>query len=172
MQQICTRHTRCRIKPQWFSPEVKEAVKRKKAAWDSHVGGNGTVESHDHYKIARNQASKVIRKSILDIESKLVKESKKNPKLLNSYINKRQNVRDQIRMLRDEDGSVITDKQSIAQRLNNQFSSVFIEDIDTSHQSINQLGTSLCEDVDSHLLSPIIIEKMLNHYRLAKFWKE
>jgi len=60
------------------------------------------------------------------------------------------------------DGNVITDRQAIADNLNNQFSSVFIEDNDIIHPQMSQLTATVCEGVDLNMLSPLFIEKLLS----------
>ena len=67
----------------------------------------------------------MVKNTIIEFEKNVVKAAKKNKKVLYSYINQRQAIKEQIRALIDSNGIVQTDKESIVNILNEQFHSVF-----------------------------------------------
>ena len=82
------------------------------------------------YKRARNQATSKIRDAQRELETKISKEIKAQPKSFWRYIRSRTSVRDKIDELR-YDGEIFSSDEEKAECLNTYFASVFTQDEDT-----------------------------------------
>ncbi|XP_047124215.1 uncharacterized protein LOC124806950 [Hydra vulgaris] len=102
---------------------------------------------------------KQIKRSSGEYEMDLVKRAKLAPKLLFSYVNRRQNIKTQIRAIKNKKDQVTTEISDISDILNRQFQSVFVNDNDQPIPEFLQRCENQC---DSSMFSYMIIyEKIL-----------
>ena len=85
----------------------------------------GKDTDYDAYKEALNVATNEVRKSKRNFEHKLAQHVKSNSKSFYAYGRSKQNVRDRVGPLVDNDGNIITQGVLMAEELNIHFSSVF-----------------------------------------------
>ena len=91
----------------------------------------GKDTDYDAYKEALNAATNEVRKSKRYFEHKLAQHIKSDSKSFYAYVRSKQNVRDRVGPLVDNDGNIITQGDLMAEELNIHFSSVFTRE-DTS----------------------------------------
>ena len=90
------------------------------------------------YSNMKHQITRDILNAKHAFEESLIERSKKNPKLVYSYIKKRQKVKSYVRSLRSSDGEIITGIDCIANALNDQFTSVFVKNENDNIPPLNQ----------------------------------
>ncbi len=66
---------------------------------------------------------------------KITYRSKQNPKLINSYIRKKQQVRKHVKALKNAFGITIIEGQAITNELNNHYNSVFVNEVNEEQLS-------------------------------------
>ena len=111
----------------WMNKELMRNIKKKKALWHQNMASNWKcAQLSDEYKQINKDITKLTRATIREFEENLAND-KKNPKRLFLYVNSRQKVKTQINSLRVQN-TTLTDGKEIANALNNQFQSVFVDD--------------------------------------------
>jgi hypothetical protein len=83
----------------------------------------------------------------------LVLKAKYAPKLLYSYVKKKQNVKPQLRGLKKYAGQQITDGKIMAEMLNDQFKSVFISETNTIMPTFEDRTANVCDESTWHTAS-------------------
>ena len=115
-------------KAPWITDKVKKLSSLKKQLW--HINQASGWKSHNlvkEYTLIRNQVKKEAKLATINFEQTLAN-NKKNPKLLYAYVSSRQKTKDPIGAIRNNNNTIITDKREIANTLNEQFSSVFVNE--------------------------------------------
>ena len=94
------------------------AVKRKRDAWEIlRAGGRNTSSVLKvMHKTESKNAAKVVKSAVRAYEETIVSKAKKYPKILHAYIRKKQNVRDQIRAIEEENEEITEDGEKICIR--------------------------------------------------------
>ena len=82
----------------------------------------------NEYNTIRKNIKKESKKATISFEQRLAND-KKNPKLLYAYVNSRQKVKVHLSALKNNQNTVTNNKQEIASILNDQFSSVFVNEL-------------------------------------------
>ena len=115
----------------WMNKDLMRTVKKKKTLWHQNMSTNWkcTRLANEYEKINRD-IKKLTRTTVRDFEEQLAND-KKNPKKLYAYINSRQKVKTQINSLR-VNNKTVTEGKEIANALNDQFQSVFVDDSDNT----------------------------------------
>ena len=100
-------------------------------------------------------------------DQELAKRSKKDPYLVYKYVKRKQNLNEQVRVLVNRDGHLITDRKLVAEILNDQYKSVFVyepEDVELPEfisKMTNCFGVedilSLSIDAIEHGLNPFSV---------------
>jgi hypothetical protein len=90
----------------------------------------------------------------------LIKNAKQNPKFFFKYINSKRQVKSFVRALKSKSGDVITDKQVIANELNEHFNSVFTRDDFNECPSFNSRTSASCDIVDIDCSSENVRSKL------------
>ena len=129
---IRTRRARTvKSKPPWWSPTIARLTKRKFSLFRrSHSCQQPGVKEEliSNYKETCKLVERAVSSAKQDFERRLVQDSKKNPKLLYSYLNSRFLTKESIVALKDENGAMVSDRAEICDKLNTYFHSVFEED--------------------------------------------
>nr|XP_047129410.1 uncharacterized protein LOC124809381 [Hydra vulgaris] len=102
---------------------------------------------------------KQIKRSTREYETDLVKRAKLAPKLLFSYVNRKQNIKTQIRAIKNKKDQVTTEISDISDIFNKQFQSVFVNDNDQPIPEFLQRCENKCDF--SKLSNMITFEKIL-----------
>ena len=113
-------------KPIWMNTNILRIVRKKRKLWKKYVKTRD-YEQFVAYKKIEKDVKNCIRKAKKNIESKLAKDMKKNPKAFYSYINSKKSSRDTIGPLKIDE-RLIENDCDIAEHLNSFFSSVFTHD--------------------------------------------
>ena len=86
---------------------------------------NKTNQNYDHYKTARNDVIRELRRSKYNYERDLAAKIKTDNKLFWSYVRSKMKTKSNIGQLELPDGSLTNDSQQKAEILNSYFASVF-----------------------------------------------
>ena len=109
---------------EWMSKETLNLVRRKHKLWYKIRSDIDKTE----YRRKCVDLTRSIRNDKMKWETKLASRAKHDPKLIYSYIRKKMDVKEQIRVLKDDEGELTVDKLEIADILNRHFESVFIKE--------------------------------------------
>ena len=119
-----------RSKKKHLSKEAFRKITYKQNMWRVYKH-TGKDKDYDAYKEALNAATNEVRKSKRNFEHKLALHIKSDSKSFYAYVRSKQNVRDRVGPLEDNDGNIITQGFLMAEELNMHSSSVFTRE-DTS----------------------------------------
>ncbi|CAF0917391.1 unnamed protein product [Brachionus calyciflorus] len=109
----------------WLNSNLKKLSREKYHLWNKVRASKANTQLKKEYNKLIKKLSKAVKKAKREFEYMIAKNSKKNPRLLFSYINRQAQCRDEIRCLIDQNGVPKTEKQEIVNILINQFSSVY-----------------------------------------------
>jgi len=151
-----------------MNPTLHKLVKEKKRLFNNN---RATKWKHEHLVYAYHSVNSVLKKqcklALSTYELTLVSD-KLNPKRLFAYIKSQQKISSGINFL-SHNNDIISDRQSIANALNNQFYSVFVKDPlplllatfpprttakPTNHQVLTELAPLSCANQPTLLSSP------------------
>jgi len=125
---ICQNRLKGLRRPKWSTKEIALASKKKKRLWHSNVRtGWRCATLIKEYKCARNSLKKLVKEAVRNHELDLAQD-KKNSKRLYAYVNSKRTINDGISAIKNESGETVTDRHLVAEALNRQFSSVFVEE--------------------------------------------
>ena len=114
------------FKCKWFNKDIKTLSKRKNKLWFRlRAGGFRNKDLQKEYSTCKKMLKREIKNSVWNYEWNLVNISKRNPKLLYSYVKSKQNGNRGIAALKNEIGQPTTSQTEIAERLNSYFKGVF-----------------------------------------------
>ena len=112
----------------WLSKEIRRKIRTKNNLWRSNRRNKwSNNEMKREYTNLKHQLKREVINAKHEFEESLIERSKKNPKLVYSYIKKRQTVKSYVRSLISSDGEILTSSGGIANALNEQFTSVFVK---------------------------------------------
>jgi hypothetical protein len=94
----------------WLTQEVLSAIKKKKKLFYRSKNQNWKLDT-TRYNACCKKVKSCIFQATVKFEKELASKSKKNPKLIYQYINKKQKVKDHIKSMRDASGAVTMDQQ-------------------------------------------------------------
>ncbi|XP_065685111.1 uncharacterized protein LOC136097073 [Hydra vulgaris] len=113
----------------WLDAKVKKAIKIKHSMFYSNLHRESQESRKTFNKMCAN-VKKQMKRLTQAYEMDLVKRAKLAPKLLFSYVNRKQNIKTQIRAIKNKKDQVTTEISDISDILNRQFQSVFVNDND------------------------------------------
>ena len=119
---VPVRPWRTATRPPWMSAELLRLIRSKRRLWAQHRKQNN-AESLARYKEVEKIVNKKIRSAKRNLERKLAEDNSSNKSFFN-YIRSNTKTRPGIGPLR-VDGKTLSDSDSMAEVLNNYFSSVF-----------------------------------------------
>lgn len=105
---------------------MKSNLRKRLNLWHANQRSNWknrslTKEYEDLKRKCTNEVKSVVKK----YEKNLANNVKNNPKMLYAYVNSKKVIKDNIRVLNDENGIKVEDPAEIVRILNNQFKYVF-----------------------------------------------
>lgn len=114
----------------WATPAVLKVIDEKRVAWWKHVSAGIMNKSKTlvAYRKARKLAFKVCKVAKMQYEEDIVDRARRDPKLLYSYVRRRQATPDRIHGLKDTAGKLNMDDNAICRILNSSFQSVFTQE--------------------------------------------
>ena len=113
-----------RRKQKWMDYGACKAVKKKYKAWRRFTDTPG-YQSYEEFKKARNKATTELRRAKRKFEEKLAEGIKKDSKSFYRYVKSKVGTKEKIGPLKDDNGNVLTDVESMGELLNRFFASVF-----------------------------------------------
>ena len=115
-----------RVRTQRLTYKVVKSSKRKRNAWRNYQQVP-TRENYEKYKNHSNIATKVIRyqKKKKQLEKRICKNIKKDPKAFYKYVKQKMKVRDDITKMKINESSTSCDELELAESLNSYFPSIF-----------------------------------------------
>ena len=113
--------------PKWMNNDIRRMIQKKRRAWDNWKRTRGMKEKKEYEELEKG-TKRMIRNRKNEVERKIAREAKSNPKNFYSYVNGAQQSRSKIGPLKDKDGVVISDPQQQSNLLNDFYSSVFYTD--------------------------------------------
>ena len=116
------------------------------------------------YKKALNAATNEVRKSKRNFEHKLAQNIKSESKSFYAYVRCKQNVRDNVGPMEDNDGNIITQGVLMAEELNMHFSSMFMRE-DTRSLRVPETKSSGTEGERLHqlIVTPEVVASNINN---------
>ena len=118
---------RGRYKKKWVTREVLQQVKLKEDAWSKLRKNRNSKRLRQLYVQARNTATKTVRKAKYDFEHKLANEIKSNPKAFYAYARSKTSIKEDILMVKKQDGELTATLEETCEEMNEQFQKVFIK---------------------------------------------
>ena len=139
-------------RPLWMNQNVMRVIRKKRRLWKWYCQTKDYQDYLSYQKVC-STATKAVRKAKKNLERKLAKNIKSNPKSFYKYLNSCSKSRSKVGPLRDDDGVLQTDDKDMTSLLNNTFGSVFTvqdtENLTTPHQPFE----------GSNPLSNIVVER-------------
>ena len=112
----------------WMTNDIMKMIKYKRTLWFKNVSSRWENTSLImEYKLIKNKVKKLFRDESRIFEENLASD-KRNPKRLYAYINSKLKVSNNINGLLDSSGNFKVNKLEIANILNQQFESVFVNE--------------------------------------------
>jgi hypothetical protein len=143
--------------PIWLNKESSSLIKLKKKLW--HINMSLKWKNNNllaEYKKIKKLVRKTLNSSIKKFEESLAND-KKNPKRLFAYINSKQKIKSTINSL-IINNQEITTRTDIANALNNQFKSVFVNDAQSETPNFSQRTQTR---IESMLISETLVKEEL-----------
>ena len=159
MGNVPTKKIKKKSKPKWFNKEAQRSQTHKYKLWKKHQK-EGTYNSKEEYKAARNKCNAVYRKSKRDFEEKLANSIVEDPKSFYSYVRSKSKVKEGVSLLKNNEGEIISDAKEMASLLNETFSSVFTKEgllSELKREEVEFSGLNMC---DVHLTVEMVQEKL------------
>jgi hypothetical protein len=129
----------------WIDRQAKAALRAKHEMFYSNSFRRDD-QSRKEFNKACATVKKEIKRSIDKYELELVERSKRAPKILFSYVNRKQKVKPHIRALKGQDGQTVTDTQGIVRVLNDQFKSVFVDECTSTIPEFGKRTDFVCKE--------------------------
>jgi len=134
----------------WVNLEVKSASKKKRRAWNKLRKDNTNSELLlTEWRTTRNLSNSISDSARATYESKVILDSKNNPKSFWSYVKKRTKKPGDVSCLMSPNNSLIQDDSEKATLFNDYFVSVFINEPDDNFFIDNTMHTSDVESIDA-----------------------
>jgi hypothetical protein len=144
----------------WLTKELKKKIKTKNILWYKNRSmGFKNTDCLSVYKELKKSVEKDIKAAIKAFEKDLSRKAKSNPKLLYSYVRKKQKVQNHIRMINSVAGDTVTDPSEISNSLNSYFHSVFVKEMGETLPDFRSRTEVICEDL--HVNEQMVMEKLM-----------
>jgi hypothetical protein len=113
----------------WLDDAARAALRTKHNYFYSNKFRRNSESKKEFNRICSN-VKKQVKRSTFQYENNLVDKAKDCPKILFSYVKRKQNAKTELRALKTDQGRITTDKSEMAGVLNDQFKSVFVQRTD------------------------------------------
>ena len=149
----------------WMDANAKRALTKKRKYFNKFKKHN-TKYSWNKYVTMRNNAHTAVKEAKRNMEIKVSRNCKSNPKIFWSYVNSKLSHKQGVGTLKDKDGKEVSSNVEKANVLNNFFSSVFIEENTTDIPKIEHRhnGVYLCDI----RVTPDAVKEKLNNLNVNK----
>ena len=143
-------------KKKWITREVLKHVRKKEEAWVRLRKNRKSKRLKEIYTQIRNTATRVVRKAKFDFEHKLAREIKSDPKGFYSYARSKTSIKEEILMVKREDGSMTKNLAETCEEMNDQFQKVFNRTGNITPTGIDSYNGVILESCD------VAIDNVLN----------
>ena len=114
-------------------------IRKKRRLWKWYCRTK-EYEDYESYQKVCSTASKVVRKAKRKLERKLARNIKTSPKPFYKYMNSCTKARSKVGPLKDEEGVLQTDDETMTGILNKAFTSVFTVEDTSNFPPVEQLN--------------------------------
>ncbi|KAK3098476.1 hypothetical protein FSP39_019799 [Pinctada imbricata] len=115
----------------WMDNPALEAIRRKRQMWKKYKYNRNPNNRHK-YEEARDDANTKIRNAKYNYEKSIAEKTKEDQNIFWKYVQSKTKIKEDIQCIIDEDGTIITSNKEKAESLNQFFTSVFTEELDTN----------------------------------------
>ncbi len=148
----------------WIDVKCTALINTRRRAYNKYYRRK-TVENWDSYKLLRNSSKLQTDQARTLYEDKICKQSKDNPKAFWKYVNFRSKRKIQLGSIRDPDGILHYDDTSIANLLNDYFTSVFNKE---NHVDRSRTADVVDNYIGSIYFSSSHVSKLIDKLRICK----
>jgi len=132
----------------WIDANLKSLIRKKKNLRYKNCAANWKdVNLKTEYTNCCNKVKAETWKARISFEKQLVKNAKDNPRVLFRYVNNQKTIKNSIRAMRRQDGSITNDNAEISELLNEQFQSVFVNEGDEPLPNVSCRNEGLSVDI-------------------------
>ena len=121
---IPTFHPKKRSNPAWMNRELLQLVQQKRKLWKKYNTAR-SAENWNEFKKASQSLKKRIRRTKLNFEKMIARNSKENPKAFYAYLGGKKSNRTGVGPLQNANGEMVLDDAVQAKLLNDYYGSVF-----------------------------------------------
>ena len=146
-------------RPLWMNQNVMRIIRKKRRLWRWYCQ-TSDYEDYQSYHKTCAVASKAVRKAKRNLERKLARDIKSNPKPFYKYLNSNTKSRSKVGPLKDKLGNLQTDDQEMVGILNETFSSVFTTEDMSKIPVPEQLFSGNAPLSDVTVTEEMVLEKL------------
>lgn len=150
-------------KCKWVTREARKCRIAKKKAWNDYVKSGKNSKQYEVYKTKLNLSKAANTKAKYNYEKKLADNIKKDTKSFYAYVNNKNSNSGKIGPIKDSQGNLIENDESVADLLNNYFSTVFVAEDISNLPVLNKLG-----NLNGYKLCELKIDKIAVYDKLSK----
>ncbi|MBY0580626.1 MAG: reverse transcriptase family protein [Rickettsiales bacterium] len=149
------------LKP-YIDKQMKTEIRHKTTLWNKLISNKSKSPILvQQYKIQSKLVKNMVRLKRIEYEKKISETSKRNPKLFYSYVNSNKKVKGGIASMSNEYNNIVTNRESIANILNNSFNSVFVNEDKHNVPNIQQKTEIILEvDINNKITCHTIEQKL------------
>ncbi|XP_065639303.1 uncharacterized protein LOC124809347 [Hydra vulgaris] len=146
----------------WIDREAKKAIRNKTSLWHKLLSnGFKCIQLKVQYILINKTIKNLIKTKSINYKKKIADSSKENPKLFYAYVNSNREIKLGINIITDKNGSLQTNRDYIANILNENFHSVFFIEDPTNFPNIALKTSKTLElDIDSIITQDIVRIKL------------
>ncbi|XP_065642744.1 uncharacterized protein LOC136074366 [Hydra vulgaris] len=146
----------------WIDREAKKAIRNKTSLWHKLLSNGFKCEKLKvQYFLINKTIKNLVKSKRINYEKKIAKSSKENPKLFYAYVNSNRKIKLGINIITDKNCSLQTNRDNIANILNENFHSVFVIEDPTNFPNITVKTSKILElDIDSVITQDIVRNKL------------
>jgi hypothetical protein len=159
-----------KAKPKWYNSDVNNAIQLKFHLFAKlRASSSSTRRSNArNYNKQARQVKKLVKLARRKYEAEIAAESKKNPKLIYSYIKNQSGGTNVIKSLKDEDGKLLSNPIDIANCLNTVFYKSFTQHDGSALPDFDRRTNESCSVSPNELFSWNIIKDKLDELETNK----
>jgi hypothetical protein len=155
--------SRSKNRPKWLTSEIIRLLRKKKRLWKLAKNYN-TGEHVENYKRVEKEVKNKIRNAKRKMERDLAFAEDKNRKKFSNYVKSKTKSKTSVGPIKANTGKLTSEKQAMANILNEFFASVFTNENLTN---VPQKNSETDEKIETVQFTPAIVVKKLSNLRAA-----
>ncbi|XP_065654875.1 uncharacterized protein LOC136081485 [Hydra vulgaris] len=146
----------------WIDREAKKAIRNKTSLWHKLLSNGFKCDKLKvQYFLTNKTIKNLVKSKRINYEKKIAESLKENSKLFYAYVNSNRKIKLGINIVTDKNGSLQTNRDNIANILNENFHSVFVIEDPTNFPNITVKTSKILElDIDSVITQDIVRIKL------------